>query len=78
MVGKKSPCGSALGRTELGKYIFYSYKTQKQRFSIYKNIEGVFLVGKNPAGAHLDTPSSESTCFMYLRYKKQRFSIYKI
>ena len=24
---------------------------------------------KAPAGAHLDTPSLESTCFMYLRHK---------
>ena len=32
----KGPWGSALGRTELRKYMFYVFKTQKQRFSIYE------------------------------------------
>ena len=32
--GKKSPCGSALGHTELRKYMFCVFKTQKSRFSI--------------------------------------------
>ena len=35
--GGKKPCGSALGHTELRKYMFYAFKTQKSRFSI---IEG--------------------------------------
>ena len=34
--GKRSPCGSALGRTELRKYMFYVSKRQNKRFCVYK------------------------------------------
>ena len=51
--------------------MFYVFKTQKQRFSIYKNRKCIFAGKKAPAGAHLVAPSLESTCFMYLRYKNQ-------
>ena len=40
--GKKSPCGSALGRTELKKYMFYVSKTQKSRFSIFQKYNLLF------------------------------------
>ena len=62
----KSPCGSALGRTELRKYIFYVSNTQKFRFSIYYNYK-VGLCGKKaPAGAHLVAPSLDNTDSVYV------------
>ena len=68
---EKSPCGSALGHTELRKYMFYAFKTQKQRFLFIKYRRCNFAGKKDPAGAHLDTPSLESTCFIYLRRKNR-------
>ena len=31
LVGRKRPCGSALGRTELKQYMFYVFETQASR-----------------------------------------------
>ena len=36
-----------------------------------ENRRCIFGGKKAPAGAHLDTPSLESTCFVYLRHKHQ-------
>ena len=34
-------------------------------------MKGVFGGDEAPAGAHLDAPSLESTCFMYLKHKNK-------
>ena len=73
-MGKKL-CGSAPSRTELRKYMFYVFKTQKSRFFVSK-IENLFLARKKaPAGAHPGAPNLESQFYVF-HIKKIVFAIY--
>ena len=49
--------------------IFYLFKTQKQRFPIYKNRRCIFAGKKAPAGAPLVAPSLDNTDSVYVIHK---------
>ena len=69
MVGEKARCGSALGRTELNKYITYVSKAQKTEILCLKNIRCIFGRKEAPAGAHLDAPSLDNTDSVYVKHR---------
>ena len=76
--GEKSPCGSALGHTELRKYMFYVFKTRTSRLSIFKKYRRCFFGGtKSPCGSAPGRTELRKYMFYVFKTHKSRFSISK-
>ena len=63
---EKSPCGSALGRTELKNYTFMYLRHKSEGCLFITHIACIF-VGKKTAGAHPDTTNLDNTDSVYVK-----------